>query len=1108
MKQIDRVMKLTTFFLFVFLFQVSAGVFSQNNGRFSLKVENESINNILKLIEDETDYTFMYNRSNIDVERKADIDMEVKNIEEVLDVLFKGTNVRYRSFNRNYVLYTEGEGSPVLSQQPRSISGKVTDYSGALLPGVTVVIKSTTQGTVTDANGEYSLSGVPGDATLVFSFVGMRSQEILVGNQSVIDIRMAEETIGIDEVVAIGYGSMKKSDLTGSVSKADIDLFKDQPNISIVQSLHGSVAGLNVGQTTSAGAEPSITIRGRTSISGEQNPLMVLDGVIFRGNLIDINPQDIGSVDVLKDNSAAAVYGSQAANGVILITSKTGKGRNNKPLINYTASVSLQTPGREFVPGNGEDFINKNIEIDWLESRTPESGYLEAKEGYSVTGTFKTNDEIENYNAGRETNWYDLLTNDIIWVQDHNLSLTNKTDYLNYFISFGYTDQQGYMINDGYKRYNARINVDNYVTDWLTVGVQSFFSLSDYSGLSPSASQRYLMPYEAAYNEDGEVNPYVEGGSTSPLVTITADNLDMRNNYFGNIYANIDIPFIKGLSYKINFSNNYRTNRDYYFKKYANNYQGEGGKSYDNEHDMSSDNIISYKRRFNEKHNLDVTLLYGFEKRKYDVTDATSQMFITDVLGYNSLESGSSELQSTSSGAWEEKSLYSMARLFYSYRNRYMITGTIRRDGFSGFSENNKFGIFPSLAAAWVISDEPFFKDISNAVNYLKFKLSYGSIGNRTVGRYQTLAKVSGGYGYVDASGASVYAKSISSLASTDLKWETTTGINLGIDFGLIKSRVSGSIDYYNNNTKDLLYNVDIPSIGRFTTFPDNLGKIHNHGLEITLHSVNIQNKYFRWNTSFAFSRDRDELKELLGFDNDGDGKEDDLISEGLFIGQPLNVAYHYEVTGELYQLGDDIPSTADIGSQVIVDQNDDELIDSEHDKVILGCKDPSYRFSITNQFSYKNWALSVFINSVQGGKDHYYAMDNIHYQTLGSGFSNSEGAEQHYQLNFPRGLDYWLPENPNARYPRVGTAIASNLLATAWTQRSFVRLQDVSLSYNLKSPFIKRLNINMLRLFVSGQNLYTWTKWPGWDPETGKAINRDGLPVLKSYTFGLNVEF
>lgn len=1103
-------MKLTVFFTLISVGWALANKTYSQTKALTLHMENATVKQVLAGIENQSEFRMMYSGKFIDVERQVSVNIEDQKIDAVLKTLFAGTDVTYTIKDRFIVLLTpELQEEEVMAVfQQRVVSGKVTDSGGQPLAGVTVVVKGNTQGTVTNASGTYSLANIPDDATLVFSSVGMHTQEIVVGRQTSIHVMMEDEAIGIEEVVAVGYGSMKKGDLTGSVIKADIEKFRDQPNVSIVQSLRGSVAGLNVGQITQAGAEPSISIRGRTSISGEQQPLIVLDGVIFRGNLIDLNPDDIATIDVLRDNSAAAVYGSQAANGVILVTSKSGKGKNMKPLINYTASYAFQTPTVEFIPGNGEDFIKKNIEIDWLESRTPESGYLEPKPGYSVSNTFKTNEELENYLAGKESNWYDLLTNDRMHIQNHNLSLANRTEYLNYFISAGFTDQQGYMINENYKRYNARINVDNKVADWLTIGVQSFVSISDNSGRSPSTSDRYIMPYEAAYKENGELNPLIEGRSVSPLVVATADDLDIRNNYFGNIYATIDVPFLKGLSYKINFSNNYRTTRNYYFQPYANNFQGGAQKSYSDLHDMSSDNIVTYKRRFSDMHNVDVTLLYGFEQRKNDYTDAASSVFINDILGYNSLQSGSSELQQTYSGAWEEKSLYSMARLFYSFRDRYMLTATVRRDGFSGFSEKNKFGVFPSFAFGWVASEEPFFKGIHDVVDYLKFRVSYGTIGNRTVGRYQTLAKVSGDFRYVNAAGTPVYAKSISSLASSDLKWEATTGFNVGIDFGLINSKLTGQLEYYNNDTKDLLYSVDIPSIGRFQKFPDNLGRIHNHGIEITLSSTNIEKKDFRWKSDFSFSRNRDELKELLGFDNDGDGREDDLISEGLFIGHPLNVAFHYQVTGALYQLGDDIPATANVGSQVIVDQNNDGKIDPDNDKIILGYTEPSYRFSITNQFTYKNWSLNVFINAVQGGRDYYYAMDNIHYQTLGSGFSNSEGSTQHYQLNFPKGLDYWLPENPDAKYPRVGTAISANLLATAWTQRNFIRLQDMSLGYNVNSELLNKIKVDKLRVFVSGQNLYTWTKWPGWDPETGEGISRSGRPVLRSYTLGLNLEF
>ncbi len=1104
-----RIMRITIFLLLASIIQTFANDTYSQKTRLSLDFPETKLVDVLDEIESKTEFFILFNEKLIDTDRMVEMSVKNEKIDEVLDQLFERTDVVYTIIDRKIILapsfLSENE------QQQKSVSGKVTDESGDPLPGVTVVIKGTVNGTITDMNGNYSISNVPENATLQFSFIGMETQGIIVGSQTIIDIILSSGAIGLEEVVAIGYGSMRKSDLTGSASRANIETFRDMPNASILQSLHGSVAGMNVSQITQAGQESDIMVRGRTSLSGTQNPLIILDGVIFRGNIIDINPSDIESVDVLKDISAAAIYGSQAANGVVLITTKKGKTRSQKPMFNYSSSYSVRTPAFELTPQSPEEFNRKNTVADLYNGRTSESGYLEENPNYDITNSFKSSDLAENYRTGNTTNWYDLVTNDNIYQHNQSISLTSNTDYLNYFISLGYMDEQGYMLNEGFKRYNARINIDNQITPWFSVGIQAFYALSDYSGQDINPERRYIGPYDAAYSEDGDLIKLIESGKAeNPLVVAKSDNLDVRNNLFGNIYADIDLSFItEGLSYKINFSNNYRTERDYFFQPYARNFQGEGGKSYSNNHDMSSDNILTYKRIFNDNHNLNVTLVYGFEERKNEYTNSMASIFIDPTLGYNNLQSGSADQREIITGAWQERSLYNMGRFFYGYQDKYLITGTVRRDGFSGFSENNKWGIFPSVALAWVPTKETFFPE-NNIVNYLKLRLTYGSIGNRTLGRYQTLAKVSGGFNYVDSAGTPLYGKEISDLASPNLRWETTTGINLGLDFGLIKSKLNGSIEYYSNNTTDLLYNVDIPSISRYSKFPDNLGKLHNHGIEINLSSINFQTQNFSWKTDFVFSRNRDELKELLGFDLDGDGKEDDLISEELFIGQPLNSIYHYETTGKLYQFGDDIPSYSDVGMYEVVDQNEDGKLDSQNDYKILGYNDPSYRFSISNTFNYKNWSLFAFINSIQGGKDYYYGLDVLMDEHISGGFNRLVEGEQPLEYSFPKYelAPYWRPENPDAIYQRIKGSLVSGQLAQRWTQRNFIRLQDVSLSYNFDSHLLKRISISNLRLYLSGKNLFTLTKWRGWDPETGEAITRNGRPVLRSYTFGINVNF
>jgi TonB-linked SusC/RagA family outer membrane protein len=978
-----------------------------------------------------------------------------------------------------------------------TVRGTVVDNTGDPIPGVTVSVPGTTIGTATDLNGTYVLS-VPEGSTLVFSFIGFESQSIEVGDQSVIDITLNESMSSLDEVVVVGYGVQNKSDLTGSVVRADIEAFRESPNVSILQSLQGSVAGLNVGQTNQAGAEPNIQIRGRTSLSGEQSPLIVLDGVIYRGNINDINPNDIESVDVLKDASAAAIYGSQASNGVIILTTKTGK-EYGRPVINYTNSFTFQSPIKEFRTGTADDFLLKTEESDLYNSRTEESGYLERDPNWEPSSNFKTSDEITAYNQGRSDNWYEMMTNDNPYIQNHNLSLANASEWSNYYISLGYTDQTGHLVNEGYKRLNARVNLEANVTEWLTFGLQSSVTNSNYLGLTPSLGHRYLSPFATAHDENGGYIQITGGNTINPLIQLESEFVDKRLNLFGNFYTQIDFPFLEGLSYKGNFLNNYRNNSDYYFREYASNFQGGGAKRHQINHNWSSDHILSYKRTFDDIHNLFVTLVYGVESRESEFTEAASSIFANPILGFNSLQSGSADQQRTSTGAWDETSLYQMARVYYGFNHKYLFTGTIRRDGFSGFGPDNKFGLFPSLSVAWVASEESFLSNNVDWLNNLKLRVSYGSNGNRTVGRYQTLATVSGGFNYITADGTPIYAQAIDKLASPNLKWETTTGINVGLDFGIFGNRIFGSIDYYDNETTDLLYQVDIPGISRFETFPDNLGRIHNQGVDIELSTSNIRKQELNWETTFVFSRNRNELKELLGFDIDGDGQEDDLISEGLFIGQPLDAIFDYSING-LWQVNDDIPVYSDLGAYKVVDINGDGTIDPD-DRSIIGYGEPAYRLGINNTITYKNWSFRFFVNSIQGGKDRYLGQDDI----------NSWGIvnqENHFNNHFPLGLDYWTPENPDAKYERPNINISEGISGTRYIARSFVRLQDIALSYNLPGEVLSRMKTRNLKIFVSGKNLITWTNWPGWDPETGQNISRTGRPVLKGYSMGINLEF
>ena len=988
-----------------------------------------------------------------------------------------------------------------------TINGIVTNEFDQALPGVTVVVKGTTQGTVTNSDGEYSLTDVPENATLVFSFIGMHTKEVVVGDQTNINVVMEEDVIGIEEVVAIGYGTVQKSDLTGSVVRVTEEVISERQGTSVMQSLQGSTAGLNVGQVDQAGENPSISIRGRTSLSGNQNPLIVLDGVIFRGSIIDINPNDIATVDILKDASSTAIYGSQATNGVIIITTKSGQ-RTTKPIITYTGKYTYQTPSVEYTPESVEQHIER-ITAGWFfDSRTEESGYLEPNPTWEFGSLMRDGEQTRAYNNNLTFDWYGFVTNDNMHTQNHNLSLQQRTENSGYFVSVGLTDQAGYMLNEDYGRWNARINLDNKITDWFEIGIQSFMTLSDYSGQQVPLGNRYRDDwFDPPYLADGvTLNPFPHavGVSTNSMYLANADDYDKRYNMFGNIYAEIKLPFIEGLSFKPNFNINYITNSEYWFRDYANSFIGEGQKYEMRRTEMTNDYILSYVRNYDNIHSVNATFVFGTEQRMATETTANAANFVSKELGYNKLEAGDASQQSVNTGAWEEASVYTMGRIFYGYKKKYLLTGTVRRDGFSGFSEQNKSGVFPSASVAWVVTEESFMQPVSWLDN-LKIRVSYGSNGNRTVGRYQTLARVGGGYEYIDGSQSPLYAQGITELASPNLKWETTTGLNLGLDFTVLNQRLWGSLEYYNNNTENLLYNVDIPGISRFETFPDNLGKIHNFGVETTLSSINIRQSDFEWRSTLIFSLNRDELVELLGFDNDGDGIEDDLISEGLFIGESLNTIYDYYTSGEIWQLEDyfaeTIPATADVGSYKIMDYDENETINPE-DRQILGTSDPLFRLAINNDIRYKNWQLSFFINSIIGNDNYYLGQDDL------MAFNALNGSMWDNRLYPADYQDVWTPENPDARYQRQGIRISSGLNARRYIPRSFVRLQDVNLSYTFDTTILDKLSMRDLRLFFNAKNLLTLTNWNGWDPETGAKVNTGGRPVLRGYTLGLEVKF
>jgi TonB-dependent starch-binding outer membrane protein SusC len=970
----------------------------------------------------------------------------------------------------------------LLAQTRHPVSGVVRDkLTGAVLPGVNVQIKGSTIGVVTDENGRYTLDVAEG-ATLLFHYVGHDVVEIKVTNQRSVDVTLESRASSLDQVVVVGYGTQRKADLTGSVVTADIESFRQSPNVSILQSLQGTVPGLNVGAVNAAGADPTVTIRGQITLSGSTTPLIVLDGIIYNGTMAALNPQDIESITVLKDASATAIYGSQAANGVILVQTRRGKG-TGKPVINFTTSYASQTPAHELVPMNRAEFIKKDEDVEWQQAYLA-PGYTQPNPNFDLT-QYVNSSVGAGYTKGTDFNWWDAATNPG-HIQDNQLSISGATDRSNYYISGGYTKQNGFIVNDKFSRKSVRINLETKVENWFTVGVQTFGSFTDYSGTPLDLGLVYLTsPLLAAYDSTGAFIPYPNGGAVSPFLQSVDNSFDHRNTLSGNFYAIVNIPFIKGLSYRVNYGNNYFWTQQYVSNPYAAGLTGGASKFNASEYDYTLDNIVSYKRTFHDIHHIDLTMVYGAGGRANESTTAAGSNFSNISLGYNSLQQAG--IQAIASDAWQENSNYQLARLNYGLMDKYLLTGSIRRDGFSGFAANHKYGVFPSLAAAWVASNESFLH--VSWLDYLKLRVSYGSNDNLT-SRYSSLANVTPGAAYVfgDA-GSTLFGQEVTTLANPDLKWETTTGVNFGLDFTVLKKRISGTVDYYSTVTSNLLYTVNIPTVSGFSSITTNVGQIDNHGIELSINSTVIKSGDFQWDLGLNFSRNTNRIVKLLG--------TGDLVSSGLFIGKSIGAVYGYQRNG-FWQIGETPPAGWYTGTDKIVDVNKDGAVTPD-DRVILGKAEPAYRISVKNAFTYGSFSLMVFVNSIQGGKNGYLGQNNPWEPGI-SATSNSLNG------NWARGINYWTPSNPNAEYRVPGSVPAID--PAIYKDRSFIRLQDVTLSYHFPDKMLHHLGLGVLTVYASGNNLITWTKWKGWDPETGQGLESTGMPVLKGYNAGINISF
>ncbi|MFC7524500.1 TonB-dependent receptor [Parapedobacter sp. GCM10030251] len=1067
--------------------QLQARTYSQT---ITMNTKQTSLERIFQAVERQTGYVILYNYKELQRAKPVTISASNQEITKFLDRLFADQPFTYNIEDKTILVNRITRPKPKqvalneMTLEPQSeLTGSVKDATGSPLEGVTVSIRGTRIATKTDAAGRYRVSMSADDGTLVFSMLGYNTVEQSIGNRQTIDVIMTPSVSDLEEVIVVGYGTAQKRDLTGAVTRVNLDQSRQQPNINPVQNLRGTVAGVNITDNGRPGSDGTIRIRGANSISASNNPLIVLDGIIYAGgSLSDINSSDIESIDILKDASASAIYGSLAANGVILITTK--KGTTDRPRISLNSYYGVS------------DFahIPKYLDAEkYLQVRKD----AEKADGGPIPFSPL---EQANIDAGRTINPFDEIKQKAP-VHSNELSVSGRSNVFTYYFSGSYSGIKSPVMGDNFKRLGARVNLNVDVTDWLSIGTNSGYSAKDNSGVRADlALTTFLSPYADLYYEDGVPRPLPMnvGQVRNPLMSaLLNDNLDKTNTLFSNTYADIKLP-LEGLTFRLNTGYTQRNNKVFNYKPTFNRGEffnlGSGDQSYSESRNLTVENILRYDRTFAIDHGFNLTLMYGAYKSASNSAKLSSDNIFNDALGYNSLEIGENFTINTDAG--EDQQLSMMGRAGYRYKGKYIIDATLRRDGFSAFGKGKKYGLFPSAGVSWILSEESFLTDNPH-INSLKVRLSWGRNGNRGVDRYSSLSAVNQtNYVFGDGGSPSVGLYT-SSMRNPDLGWETTTSTNFGVDFELFSSRVNGSIELYHSNTYNLLLRQRIPNMTGFTSFLRNIGETENKGFEFSLNTVNIQKGRFSWDTRIAFSLNRNKILKLTGNDLDGDGVEDDDIASGWFIGHPLAANFDYVFNG-IYQEGDDdfslLPGSKP-GDVKFLDVDGDGAI-TPADRKVLSSSQPGFLAGITNTFFFKQFSFMVLLNIRQGGQSPNQPIN------IGRNF--------YYEAN-TLDVPYWTPENPINNYPAINYGNPLNY--GFYQSRSFVRLQDISLGYDLPNSMLEKIKIQNLRLFVSGKNLFTWTNWTGWDPEfggggrgPGGTGNSNG-PLLKSYTFGLNLQ-
>lgn len=1100
-KQIFRIMRISTFLLMVCVFCSYAGNAHSQNAKVSIRMNNVKLDKILNEIENQTDYLFIYNNQ-VDINKITSVKVKNEAVAQVLDKILSGTGINYELEGTHIILTTEAIKDLHAQQQAKTVTGTVTDVSGEPIIGANIRIKGTTTGTITDIDGNFSIEAEP-QSVIEVSYIGYLTQETVINNQKSIRFLLKEDTKTLDEVVVIGYGVQKKADLTGSVANINTEKLNTQSNANIGQALQGKIAGVDiVSQGGAPGSGTRIMVRGIGTLNNA-SPLYIVDGM-YMNSIDHINPNDIASIDVLKDASSAAIYGSRAGNGVIIVTTKEGSNTEGKPIIDLSVNLGISTASK---------FLDMLDAKGWAEVTTI------ARQAIGKPALDMATDLANK----PDNDWQDIMFRPAL-MQNYNLSVKGGGKYSTYYTGLGYFNQDGIVKGTNYQRYNIQSKND-YKRGIFSAGTNLIISFSHDKPLHQELRGGMIgtilqsVPTLEKYDdtrEGGYGGTYGDVVNIPHPLAIIDDNIMDRYNenvkIFANLYAQIEL--FKGLKYKLNLTPDFSFER---YKNYLNKYDfGLATNSITQlterqrrRRNILVENLLTFDRTFGE-HKISALAGYTYQDSRFRHIQAYGEGLPQ---GLEEIDAATTN-RSNEGNSWRSVLTSILGRVFYSYQNKYLFTATIRRDGSSKFGKNNRYGYFPSFSLGWNVAEEKFMENV-HWLDQLKLRGGYGVLGNQEIDNYQYSSTITTGINYPDGNGGLLQGAFPKNFANPDIKWEETAMTNVGIDFMAFNNRLSLTADYYVKNTKDILLTVPIPiSSGGANDPIRNAGKIRNNGFEFNLGWMDQPNPDISYGINLIGSFNKNKVI-AMGSESGsikGGSTNQNITTSETKAGYPIggywliSTAGYFNSQEEVDAYAKDgkkIQPAAEPGDIKFVDANNDGVINDD-DRVFQGSPFPDFTFALNGNMRYKNFDLSIGLQGVLGNKIYNATRQTLEDVTKGSNFLASC-------------LDYWTPENKNASHPRL-TWDDPNRNTRAESDRylengSYLRLRSVQLGYTFPQTWFKGA-IQHARVYINAENLFTITSYSGYSPDVNadnanyRGFDNFIYPTNRTFMLGLNVTF